>query len=312
MSKFFITGVAGFIGSNLAEAILELGHTVVGVDNFLTGKPENMTSFKDDIQFVKGDIRDKDLMLKLCEGVDYVLHHAALASVPWSVKDPVLAHDHNVTGTLNVLMAAREQSVKRVVTAVTSAAYGDSDQLPSREDQPAILLSPYAATKLMCEHYLTLFSRLYGLPCTGLRYFNVFGPRQDPQSAYAAAIPIFTKKIMDNERPLIFGDGEQTRDFVYIEDVIQANLKACEAGSEADGKIFNIGTGSRVSVNDLMTQILTLQGSDIEPIHGDVRRGDAPHSLADITSARKILGYEPKFDMASGLKKAIGWYRDNL
>jgi len=310
--RYLVTGAAGFIGSNLAEGILAAGHRVVGIDNFLTGKRENIESFRDRMEFHEGDIRDLPLVRQLCEGVDFVLHHAALASVPWSVDDPVLAHDHNVTGTLNVLVAARDAGVKRVVAAVTSAAYGDTEVMPCREDQPVESLSPYAATKLMDEMYAALFSKIYGLPTVGLRYFNVFGKRQDPDSAYAAAIPVFVQKALQGEPPVIFGDGEQTRDFVYIEDVIEANLRACEAGPEADGQVFNIGTGKSVTVNALCNRILELLDVDIVPKHGPMRKGDVLHSLADIEKARRILGFSPVFDVMTGLEKSIGWYRENL
>ena len=312
MSGYLVTGVAGFIGSNLAEGILAAGHRVVGVDNFLTGKRENIASFQDRMEFHEGDIRDLPLMRRLCEGVDFVLHHAALASVPWSVDDPVLAHDHNVTGTLNVLVAARDAGVKRVVAAVTSAAYGDTEIMPCVENQPVESLSPYAATKLMDEMYAALFSRIYGLPTVGLRYFNVFGKRQDPDSAYAAAIPVFVRKALRDEPPVIFGDGEQTRDFIFIEDVIEANLKACEAGPEADGQVFNIGTGKSVTINALCNRILELLGVDLTPEHGPIRKGDVLHSLADIEKARRILGFSPVFDVMTGLEKSIDWYRENL
>ena len=312
MTGYLVTGAAGFIGSNLAEGILAAGHRVVGVDNFLTGKLENIEFFQDRMEFHEGDIRDLPLMRQLCEGVDFVLHHAALASVPWSVDDPVLAHDHNVTGTLNVLVAARDAGVKRVVAAVTSAAYGDTEVMPCRENQPVESLSPYAATKLMDEMYAALFSKIYGLPTVGLRYFNVFGKRQDPDSAYAAAIPVFVQKALQGESPVIFGDGEQTRDFVYIEDVIEANLRACEAGPEADGQVFNIGTGKSVTINALCNRILELLGVDIVPKHGPMRKGDVLHSLADIEKARQILGFSPVFDVMTGLEESIGWYRENL
>ena len=312
MTTYLVTGCAGFIGWKVCEFLLAEGHRVVGVDNFLTGKRENIAAFQDRMEFHEGDIRDLPLMRKLCDGVDFVLHHAALASVPWSVDDPVLAHDHNVTGTLNVLVAARDAGVKKVVAAVTSAAYGDTEIMPCRENQPTESLSPYAATKLMDEIYAALFSRIYGLPTIGLRYFNVFGKRQDPQSAYAAAIPVFVHKALRNEQPVIFGDGEQTRDFVYIEDVIEANLKACEAGPEADGQVFNIGTGKSVTINALCNRILELLGVDLAPTLGPVRQGDVLHSLADIEKARRILGFSPKFDVMTGLEKSIEWYRENL
>jgi len=312
MPAFLITGAAGFIGSNLARALVDKGSSVIGVDCFLAGKRENLTGIGEGFRFVEGDIRDPALLPPLCAGVDFVLHHAAMASVPWSVAQPALAHAHNVTGTFNVLAAAREAGVRRVVMASTSAVYGNRDLLPSREDQPLDPLSPYAVTKLMGEHYLAMFSRVWGLPTVGLRYFNVFGPRQDPTSAYAAAIPIFTRALLRGERPVIFGDGEQTRDFVFVEDVIRANLLACEAGPGVDGRVFNIGTGTRITVNRLCGLLGSLLGAGQEPVHGPARDGDALHSMADISRAREALGFEPAFDVGAGLERAIGWYKENL
>ena len=312
MKTFLITGAAGFIGSNLVRGLLARGERVVGVDNFLTGRRENLEGLSGDWTFREGDIRDPETMRELCEGADFVLHHAALASVPWSVEEPLLAHEHNVTGTLNILLAARDAGVKKVVAAVTSAAYGDLEELPSRETGPVQPMSPYAATKLMDELYYDLFTRIYELPCIGLRYFNVFGPRQDPGSAYAAAIPKFVQKLLRGEQPTIFGDGEQSRDFVFVEDVLRANLAACEAGPGADGRVFNIGTGQRVTVNDLCAEIARLLEVEANPIHGPERAGDVRHSLADISLAKEHLGFEPAFTVASGLERAIGWYRENL
>ncbi|MBN2341082.1 MAG: SDR family oxidoreductase [Deltaproteobacteria bacterium] len=312
MTNYLITGAAGFIGSNLAEHLIEQGETVVGVDNFLTGKRENIASLRERMRFVEGDIRDASLMNELCEGVDYVLHHAAMASVPWSMKEPMLCHEHNATGTLNVLLAARDAGVKKVVMAVTSAAYGNTETLPAHEALPTMALSPYGATKLIGEIYLQLFSTAYALPTVGLRYFNVFGKRQDPQSAYAAAIPIFAKKLIEGKAPTIFGDGEQTRDFVYIKDVVQANLKACTAPPSADGQVFNIGTGTQITVTDLIRYMSDLLDIHIAPDHVPERAGDVKHSVADITKAEQHLGYTPDYTVYEGLKEAIEWYRKNL
>jgi len=308
LSRFVITGAAGFIGSNLARAILERGHAVVGVDNFLTGKRENLAGIAGEFELVEGDVRDLELMRRAFRGADYVLHHAALASVPWSMAEPALAHDHNATGTMNALIAARDAGVKRFVLASTSAVYGDGAQVPCREDQPLEPESPYAATKLIGELYAALFFRAYGLSTAMLRYFNVFGPRQDPKSAYAAAIPIFVRKALAGEAPVIFGDGEQTRDFVYVDDVVAADLLACAAGPEVSGEAFNIGGGARVTINDLCREIVGLVGSKVAPVHAPQRPGDVLHSQADIGKARRLLGFEPAFDVASGLRKAIGWY----
>ncbi|MBN2717987.1 MAG: SDR family oxidoreductase [Deltaproteobacteria bacterium] len=312
MSTYLITGAAGFIGSNIAEHLVLQGENVIGVDNFLTGKENNIAGFKNRMQFVEGDIRDAQLMQQLCRGVDYVIHHAALASVPWSMEDPTLAHEHNVTGTLNVLLAARDNAVKKVVMAVTSAAYGNTEELPAHEELPTQALSPYAATKLMGEQYLKLFASVYNLPTVGLRYFNVFGKRQDPQSAYAAAIPIFARRLIHGESPLVYGDGTQTRDFVYIRDVIQANLKACAAPEYANGHIFNIGTGIQLTVTDLITHMQQLLCTDLPIRYSDVREGDIKHSVASIDKAKHLLGYEPQFSVFDGLKEAIDWYRANL
>ena len=312
MTTYLITGVAGFIGSNLAEYLIEQGETVIGVDNYLTGKKKNIESFTDRMTFVEGDIRNRELMDKLCRNVDYILHHGAMASVPWSMKEPMLTHEHNATGTLNVLLAARENNVKKVVMAVTSAAYGNSDVLPAHEELPTEALSPYGATKLIGEIYLQLFSTAYNLPTVGLRYFNVFGKRQDPTSAYAAAIPIFARKLIHGESPVVFGDGTQTRDFVYIKDVIQANLKACQAGNDANGKMFNIGTGMQITVNELINHMQSLLGTNEKVIHAAERAGDVKHSVASIENAKRLLNYSPRYSVFDGLKEAIEWYRNNL
>ena len=308
LSRFAITGAAGFIGSNLSRAILERGHAVVGIDSFLTGKRENLAGVAGDFELVEGDIRDVELLRRAFRGADFVLHHAALASVPWSVAEPALAHDHNATGTLNALVAARDAGVKRFVLASTSAVYGDGARVPCREDDPLRPESPYAATKLVGEQYAALFQRLYALEAVSLRYFNVFGPRQDPASAYSGVLARFCAAFCGNEEITIFGDGEQTRDFVYVDDVIAANLLACAAGPEAVGEAFNIGGGARVTINDLCREIVALVGSKVAPVHVAPRAGDVLHSQADIGKARKLLGFAPAFDVASGLRKAIGWY----
>ena len=312
MAKFVVTGAAGFIGSNLASALLARGHAVVGVDNLLTGKRENVAAVGPGMAFVEGDVRDLEVMRRACDGADFVLHHAALASVPWSMAEPALAHAHNATGTLHALIAARDAGVKRFVLATTSAVYGNDGPVPSREDQPLRPESPYAATKLMGEQYAALFTRAFGLSTVGLRYFNVFGPRQDPASAYAAAIPIFVKRALAGDPPVIFGDGEQTRDFVYIDDVVEANLLACTAGPEASGEVFNVGGGASVTVNALCREIAALVGSAVAPVHAPPRAGDVVHSRADISKARRALAYEPRCSVAEGLGRAIGWYEAHL
>lgn len=309
---FLVTGAAGFIGSNLVEALLARGASVRGVDNFLTGKRGNIAPFLGRMEFTEGDVRDLDLCRRLCAGVGFVLHEAALGSVPRSVDDPVTSNDHNVNGTLNMLVAARDAGVKRFVYAASSSAYGDTAVLPKVETMPSSPLSPYAVTKHVGELYCRVFHRVYGLPAVGLRYFNVFGPRQDPEGAYAAVIPRFIRAILRGERPVINGDGEQTRDFCYVENVIQANLAACAAPAAVDGEIVNIGAGGRISLNALTRRMLELLGSSLEPVHGPPQPGDVRDSQADVDKARRLIGYEPKVDALTGLGRAIEWYKEHL
>ncbi len=311
MATYLITGVAGFIGSNLAEALLAEGNRVRGLDNFLTGKRENLDGL-DGLEFLEGDLRDPDACRAACDGVEYLLHQGALGSVPRSVADPVLSNACNVTGTLNLLVAARDAGVWRVVFAASSSAYGDTPTLPKVETMAPRPLSPYALTKLACEEYLRLFFELYDLETVSLRYFNVFGPRQDPDSTYAAVIPRFVSALLRNEPPEIYGDGEQTRDFTYIADVVQANLKACRAPRESCGQVYNVACGDRIRLIDLYREIARLLGTDLEPRFGPPRPGDVKHSLADISKARSLLGYEPQYDVRTGLAEAIAWYRENL
>jgi len=309
---YFITGAAGFIGSNLAQSLIEAGEKVIGLDNFSTGKKENIAPFVDRMEFVEGDIRDLDLCRRLCAKCDYVLHQAALGSVPRSVEDPIESNDNNVTGTLNMLVAARDAKVKRFVYAASSSAYGDTPTLPKIETMRPDPLSPYAVTKYVNELYAKVFWNVYGLPTVGLRYFNVFGKRQDPHGAYAAVIPIFVKQILSGVAPTILGDGEQTRDFTFIDNVVQANVKACTAPVAANGEVFNIGAGGRISLNDLTMKMIALLGSDLRPVYGQKRAEDVKDSQADIEKARQILGYEPTVDALTGLTLAIDWYRENL
>ncbi|MDD5306749.1 MAG: SDR family oxidoreductase [Deltaproteobacteria bacterium] len=309
MTSFLVTGAAGFIGSNLVEALLARGHDVVGLDSFVTGKRGNIAPFSSRMTFIEGDIRDPATCRRACDGVDHVLHEAALGSVPRSVDAPSTTNDHNVTGTLNMLVAARDAKVRRFVYAASSSAYGDTVVLPKVETMAPCPLSPYAVSKYVGELYCGVFHRLYGLPTVALRYFNVFGPRQDPDGMYAAVIPRFAAAILRGERPLIHGDGGQTRDFCFVENVVQANLLACEAKEEALGQVFNIGAAGRISLNALTRRVLELLGSDLAPDHGPPRPGDVRDSQADIGKARRLLGYEPKVDVMQGLAKAIGWYR---
>lgn len=313
-SLFLVTGGAGFIGSNLCEAILKMGHRVRCLDNLSTGKKENTDLFKDDpnYSFIEGDIRDLDTCLNACEGVDYVLNQAAWGSVPRSIAMPLLYEEINIKGTLNMMEAARQKGVKKFVYASSSSVYGDHPVLPKKEGQEGNLLSPYALTKRVDEEYGKLYTKLYGLDTYGLRYFNVFGRRQDPDGAYAAVIPKFIKQLLNGERPTINGDGRQSRDFTYIENVIEANLKACLAPKEAAGKAFNVAYGGREYLIDIYHALCKSLGTDIEPIFGPDRAGDIKHSNADISLAGELLGYEPSYSFAEGIELAIEWYKNNL
>ena len=313
-ASFLVTGGAGFIGSNLVEKILNLGYKVRVLDNFSTGKKRNIEEFLDNFNFelTEGDIRDLASCQEACDGVDYILHHAALCSVPRSINNPRTTNDVNITGTLNMMIAARDNKVKRFIYASSSSVYGDEPNLPKIEDRIGKPLSPYAVTKKVNELYARNFYELYKLPIIGLRYFNIFGKKQDCDSVYAAVITIFIKKLLKKEAPTINGDGKQSRDFTYIENVVEANLKSCLADKEALGEVFNIGCGGRVYLNDLYWKICKLLDVDIQPIYGPKRPGDVEHSNADIDKAERILGYYPEYDVDKGLKKAIEWYKKSL
>lgn len=313
-SVFLVTGGAGFIGSNLCEAILKMGYKVKCLDDLSTGKQANVDLFFDDpnYTFIKGDIKDLDTCMAACEGVDYVLNQAAWGSVPRSIEMPLFYEKNNIMGTLNMMEAARQQGVKKFVYASSSSVYGDHPVLPKKEGQEGNLLSPYALTKRVDEEFAKLYTRLYGLDTYGMRYFNVFGRRQDPDGAYAAVIPKFIKMLMNGETPTINGDGMQSRDFTYIENVIEANLKACLAPHEAAGNAFNIAYGGREYLIDIYHSLTRALGKDIEPNFGPDRAGDIKHSNADISKAREMLGYDPDYDFDSGLKLAIDWYVENL
>ncbi len=313
-SVFLVTGGAGFIGSNLCEAILKMGYKVKCLDDLSTGKQANVDLFLDNpnYTFIKGDIKDLDTCMAACEGVDYVLNQAAWGSVPRSIEMPLFYEKNNIMGTLNMMEAARQQGVKKFVYASSSSVYGDHPVLPKKEGQEGNLLSPYALTKRVDEEFAKLYTRLYGLDTYGMRYFNVFGRRQDPDGAYAAVIPKFIKMLMNGETPTINGDGMQSRDFTYIENVIEANLKACLAPHEAAGNAFNIAYGGREYLIDIYHSLTRALGKDIEPNFGPDRAGDIKHSNADISKAREMLGYDPDYDFDSGLKLAIDWYVENL
>lgn len=313
-TKFLITGAAGFIGSNLTERLLNEGFQVRGLDNFSTGKKEIIEGFNKNslFEFIEGDIREKETCKLACENVDYVLHQAALGSVPRSMAEPLIYEDNNIKGTSNIMEAARLSSVKRVVYASSSSVYGDSVNLPKVEGEEGKVLSPYALTKKVNEDYGELYKKAYGVECIGLRYFNVFGRRQDPDSQYAAVIPKFIKQLINNEKPVINGDGKQSRDFTYIENVIEANIKACKAPSEAVGQAYNIAFGGRKYLIDIYEELCELLGVYIEPKFGPERNGDIKHSNADISKAKKMLDYNPKWNFESGIKEAIDWYKNNL
>ena len=323
MSKILVTGGAGFIGSNLTEELLKKGHHVTVLDNFATGKIQNLLplikNYPETFVLQVGDIRKLDDCRKAVENIDYVFHEAALGSVPRSIKDPATTNEVNISGFLNMLIASRDAGVKRFMYAASSSTYGDSKSLPKVEDVIGRPLSPYAITKYVNELYADVFARTYGMECIGLRYFNVFGRKQDPNGAYAAVIPLFVKKLMNHESPLINGDGEYSRDFTYIDNVIQMNLLAMETTNpEAVNQVYNTAYGERTTLNQLVANLkeyLTEFDPAISTIdikHGPNRAGDIPHSLANIEKAKKLLGYDPHFSMKQGLKEAVKWYWNNL
>jgi nucleoside-diphosphate-sugar epimerase len=305
--RVLVTGGAGFIGGHIVDALLSEGATVRVIDNFSTGRRENLQHNLGRIDLIEGDLRDPAACAHAVRDVELIYHQAAIPSVARSVEDPVSSDEANVGGTVKLLEAARKAGVKRVVFAASSSAYGETEVLPKVETMMPQPLSPYAVSKLACEQYLTVFGRLYGMKTVSLRYFNVFGPRQDPKSDYAAVIPRFITTLLRGEAPTIFGDGEQTRDFCFIENVVQANLLAGRA--DVNGEVVNIACGERVSLNQLVELMNAEIGTNIPPKHGPPRPGDIRHSLADISAARRLLGYEPKFDLRAGLKKTIEYYR---
>lgn len=313
-SIFLVTGGAGFIGSNLCEVILKLGYKVKCLDNLSTGKQANVDMFIEhpNYEFVKGDIQNFDTCMMACKNVDYVLHQAAWGSVPRSIEMPLFYCKNNIEGTLNMLEAARQNHVKKFVYASSSSVYGDEPNLPKKEGREGNLLSPYAVSKQSNEEWAKQYTKHYGLDTYGLRYFNVFGRRQDPNGAYAAVIPKFIKQLLNNERPTINGDGRQSRDFTYIENVIEANLKACLASSEAAGEAFNIAYGGREYLIDVYYCLTKALNKNIEPIFGIDRAGDIKHSNADISKAKELLNYNPDYSFEKGISEAIKWYKENL
>jgi UDP-glucose 4-epimerase len=313
MANYLITGIAGFIGSSLAHTLVERGHSVRGVDNLITGKIENLADIRDKVDFRQADLLDLDAMHDACRDIDYVLHQAAIPSVPRSVKNPIESNRANVDGTLNLLVAARDAKVKRVTYASSSSLYGDQPTLPKHEGMLPDPISPYAVAKLTGEYYMRSFYRVYGLETVSIRYFNVFGPRQDPSSMYSGVLAVFITKMLSSEQPTINGDGEQSRDFTYIDNVISGNLLACEAPAEqVAGKFFNVATGSRVTLNYTYSVLQKLTGFDKAPNYGPPREGDIKHSLADISLAEMHLGYKTLVKFEDGLARTVNWYKQSM
>ena len=309
MPTALVTGVAGFIGSNLAEALLDRGYRVRGVDDFATGRRSNLEplSPREDFSFREADVRDADAMADAASGIDYLFHQAAVASIPRSVEDPVTSTDANCTGTATVLDAARRADVDTAVVASSSSVYGASEELPKVETMPATPESPYALSKYFTEELALQFTDFYDIDTVALRYFNIFGPRQDPEGQYAAVIPKFISRMLDGDRPVIFGDGEQSRDFTYVDNAVQANVLAAEG--DVTGEAFNVGTGGRVTVNELVDALNETLDTGLDPIHDDPRPGDVRHSHADVSKAAERLGYEPKVGFESGLARTVDYYR---
>ena len=313
MATYLITGIAGFIGSSIARALLAQGAEVRGIDNFATGKRENIAEILDRIDFREADLLDRNAVQSACDGVDYVYHEAAIPSVPKSVIDPLGSNQANVDGSVHVLIAARDAKVKRVIYAASSSAYGDTPTLPKREDMPPNPISPYAVAKLATEYYMSSFYRCYGLETVCLRYFNIFGPRQDPTSPYSGVLAKFITQMLNNEEPTILGDGEQSRDFTYIDNAVHANLLAAKApASEVAGRVFNVATGTRFDLNETFKILKKLMNFRGQVKYGPERSGDVKHSLADMTRSEKHLGYKPQVDFEEGLRRTIEWYRSEF
>jgi UDP-glucose 4-epimerase len=311
MASFLVTGGAGFIGSALVNRLVELGHPVRIVDNFSTGFRRNLENCLDHIELIEGDLSELSVCKACVQGVEYVLHQAAIPSVQRSVDDPIRSNNANVTATLNMLVAARDAQVKRFVFASSSSVYGDTETLPKVEIMPENPLSPYALTKLAGEKYCAVFHRIYGLPAVSLRYFNVFGPRQDPHSPYSAVISRFVEAALRGSRAIVYGDGEQSRDFTYVDNVVEANMLACLAEG-VGGMVFNVGTGERHTLRDLLCSLSSIVGRKLEPEYSNARLGDVRHSQAGIEKARRFLGFEPKVGFEEGLERTVDWFRRSL
>ena len=307
MAQYLVTGGAGFIGSHLAEELLRRGDRVRIVDSLITGKRQNLAHLQQ-AEFIQGDLAEIDVARRAVEGVDYVLHQAAIPSVPRSVEDPITSNRANIDASLNVLVAARDAGVRRVVYAGSSSAYGDTPTLPKVETMPTAPLSPYALQKLVAEQYCQMFTQLYGLETVTIRYFNVFGPRQDPSSPYSGVISLFIRALVEGRQPTIYGDGGQTRDFTYVANVVDGVLRACHA-PDASGEVINVATGGRISLNELFAVLKQVTGASVDPIHAETRAGDVRDSQADIEKARRLLGYEPIVPFDQGLEKTVEWFR---
>lgn len=310
--RYLVTGGAGFIGSHLVEHLVKRGDDVVVLDDFSTGRPDNIAAFRDAIELIEGTLLDRAKCAQAVRGVDFVLHEAAIPSVPRSVADPIVTHEANITGTLNMLIAARDAKVKRFVYAASSSAYGNTDELPKRESMAPRPLSPYAAAKYAGESYCRAFNASYGLPTLSLRYFNIFGPRQDPDSQYSGAVARFAWCALNNSAPTIYGDGEQTRDFTYVANAVEANMLACAAPVEANGEVFNVGCGTRVTVNEVWQRICKAAGVQLEPHYQPARAGDVRDSMASLEKIERTLGYKQIIDIDTGLRYTIDYWRSTL
>jgi len=311
MAVYVVTGGGGFIGSHIVENLVRQRSTVKVIDNFSTGKRENVAPFKNDVEIIEADLAERKNLAQFLKGADYVIHQAAIPSVPKSILDPFKSHDANVNGTLNLLLACRDVGVKRVVYASSSSLYGDSPTLPKHESMMPNPLSPYGAQKLFAEMYCQVFTKAYGIETVSLRYFNVFGPRQDSTSQYSGVLALFIPAVLQGRRPTIYGDGLQSRDFTYVQNVVEANLLACTVPG-VGGQVFNVACGDRITVNSMLHQINKIVGVDISPVYAEPRKGDIKHSQADITRAREHLGFEPKVIFEEGLRATVEWYRKNL